>query len=397
MTAKLRGRVRINASGRNLTRFINRLHTDRIACFGQYCKKDIFRGTIYSRDLADVRKIADELEISLRYAEYRTAASIFSAYRKRIGFFIGIIAVLICTVYLSEVVVTIEINGNSTISEDVILAALSELDVKRGTFIRSIDFHRCENELRLRIDGLLAASMRRTGNRLVVDIREIVPKPEMLNERVPCDIVSCKDAVITSVTVWDGMLMHIIGNHVTEGTTLISGTVKNTSEQISLHHAQGCINGIYVDSAVFRCEYRPKRYAPTGITDTQRSIKLFSLDIPLYFGKNDFEEYDMQTEECPLTLFGKQLPISLITRKITEKKLSEIQYSEEEAEKILMEKIYLYENNFLTDVRIISRKIDVHRTETELAYNVSYCLEGNIGTQKEIFTQKSGGKNPTAD
>lgn len=393
MTGKIRGRIRINASGRNLSRFINRIHSDRIACFGQYCEKDVFRGEIFSRDLEKVRTIADELEISLKTAEFRTVSSVFSAYRKRFGFFIGIIAVLLGTLYFSSVVVTIEIHGNSVVSDDEILAVLSDLDVRRGTSIRSIDLHYCENELRLRIDDILAASMRHTGNRLVVDIREIVPKPEMLNERVPCDIVSCKDAVITSVSVFDGMLMHIIGDHVNEGTVLVSGTVKSSSEHISMHHANGSIKGIYVDLATFRCEYRPKRYVPTGRTKTINSLKLFSLDIPLSFDGDKFSTYETENVEKPLVIFGKKLPIALRTEKFIETSLSEIQLTDDEIEKKLIEKIYLYEKNFTDDVRIINRKIAVHRTETDVAYSVSYCLEGEIGIQKEIYAQKNGEKD----
>lgn len=52
----------------------------------------------------------------------------------------------------------------------------------------------------------------------------------------------------------------------------------------------------------------------------------------------------------------------------------------------LMEKIYLYEKNFLGDeTEIIERKITEEKTETSLTYVVTYKLEGDICTQQEVF------------
>ena len=385
MITKLRGRIRINACGRNISHFINKLHSERIVCLGQYCKKDVFHADIFKRDLKKVQNIADELNIELKTAEYKTAASEFSGYKKRVGFFIGIIAVLLCTLYFSQVIVTIEIQGNSAISDEVILSALSELDIKRGTFIRKLDLRLCEDKLRLMIDDVLSAHIRHTGNRIVVEVTEFDKKPEMLLKRVPCNIVSCKDAVITSVSVCDGQLMHIIGDHVTEGTVLISGMITDSKGHLTMHHALGGIKGIYVDSAVFRCEYSPERYEPTGKSKSKHYLKLFSLDIPLSVGDCKFSTYQKQTVEKPLSIFGMTLPIAVRTEEINEMKLSEVKYTDEELEKQLMEKIYLYEKNFLPDVRIISRKIKKNKSDTALTYQVSYCLEGEIGRQSDIF------------
>lgn len=51
-----------------------------------------------------------------------------------------------------------------------------------------------------------------------------------------------------------------------------------------------------------------------------------------------------------------------------------------------MEKIYLYEKNFLSeDITILDRTIETQKKDNSLVYNVTYNLEGDIGEQMEIL------------
>ena len=79
------------------------------------------------------------------------------------------------------------------------------------------------------------------------------------------------------------------------------------------------------------------------------------------------------------------LPVSIIENRLAETSLSEKEYTQEELEAELMEKIYLYEKNFLSDVRIIEREIVSEQNENSLTYTVTYTVEGDIGVQREIF------------
>ena len=106
----------------------------------------------------------------------------------------------------------------------------------------------------------------------------------------------------------------------------------------------------------------------------------------MFFGKNKYKNSDSETFENRVNLFGKELPIGFVKEKITEKKLAEEILTDEELSEKLMEKIYLYEKNFLgNETEIIERKITEEKTETSLTYVVTYKLEGDICTQQEVF------------
>lgn len=385
MYNQLRGCVKINAEGRNLYKFINKIHCGHIYCFRQYVRNGVFYAEIYRHDLKKVSRFAEDCGVELRFFECETISKKLIRYRKRIGLVLGIVLAAAASVYFSSIVVTIDIQGNSNVSDSVILAALGELDIKQGSYISDINFAWCEKELRLMVDGISWAGIRRTGNRVIVEVTEIVDKPDMVQERMPCNVIADKAAQITSTSVYDGQLMRIVGDYVMPGDMLISGVIEDSKGHITKHHAMGIITGIYEETVVFSEEYSSESYLPTGNTSDEKYLRLFNLKIPLFIGKNDYKTAIEDKTEHQLRLFGRELPISIVCERVTETELSIREYADAELEELIMEKIYLYEKNFLGSEKIMEREITSEKSESSLTYTVKYTLEGVIGEQREIF------------
>lgn len=386
MKNQLKGCVKINVEGRNLYKFINVLHESNIDCFAQYCRNNVFYAEIYRSNLKEIQSIAESLDMNLSSFEYDTISSIMIRHRKRFGLIIGVILLISISVYFSEIVMTIEIQGNSAVSDSDIMYALKELNIKQGTFIKDINFPYCENELMLMVDGISWAGMHITGNRIVVEVTEIVDKPEVINERIPCNIVSGKDAYITYTSVYDGQLMHKVGDYVPMGTLLINGVTKDETGHVNLHHSRGKIIGTYSETVTFEEDYTTEQYDNTGKSLTKKYLKLFNFKIPLTFKKNSYINYNSEENIKYFKVFGKELPIGIIKNKITEIELNEVTFSDEELSQRIMEKIYLYEKNFLSeDITILDRTIETQKKDNSLVYNVTYNLEGDIGEQMEIL------------
>lgn len=383
---KLRRRLRINAKGKALNRFINMIHDEGIDCRGQYCRGEVFCCDIFRRDMKKLSAAAKECGVELKAAEYSTVFRNIYLYRKRLGILFGIILLLVSALYFSQVVVTIDIQGNSTVSDEVILAALSELDIKAGTPICRINIPYCENKLRLMIDDIAWAGIRHTGSRIVVQVTEVEQVPEMLRDRVPCNIVASRDAEISSVTVRSGQLKHIVGDYVPKGTILISGVAETDTGRSYIYHAMGNIRGIYEEDISFSAPFHAEEVSPTGRSETQNTLKLFSLDIPLYFGRNDYTSSTSELTEKNAVVFGHELPLGIKQKTISETAVTEKEYTEEELTAKLMERLYLYENNFLgEDTTILSRKITTEKSDDTLTLSAAYRVEGNICEQRDIF------------
>lgn len=387
MRKQLLGRIKINAEGRELYHFINEIHSRKIGISGQYVKSGVLYGEVERTSLKQIRSLADELDVRLAEFELPTISKKLLSRRYRIGLFLGILIVLSAFLYLSNVIVTIEIQGSENVSESEILSALEELGIEEGTPFGQINYVLSENKLRLMVDGISWVGMHRTGNRLVVEITEVIPKPEMLIERLPCNVVAARDAEIVYTSVLDGQLMHIVGDYVFAGDMLINGVTSDATGHVTLHHAMGEIQGIYKETVNFEGQFTRVRKVPTGETGSRRILKLFGIKIPLSLGKPDFEYYASQEKSKPLSVLGKQLPISLEITEYQENSCIETTLSEEELRGELEEKIYLYEKNFLSDCEILERKITEKKDADTLTLTVEFKVKGDICTQKEILVK----------
>ena len=389
MKDQLRGCVKISAKGRQLYRFINMIHTGRICCFGQFCRQDVFYAEICRHDLPALKEMAEECGVELESSEVRTLSSSALKYRKRIGILIGLVLAIITVMYFSSVVVTIEIQGNYAVSDEDILAALDGLGIHEGASIRDIDLRYCANELRVRVEGISWAAIRHTGNRIVVEVTEVVPTPEIIPRNSACNIVSAKNAKITSVLVRDGFLMHKVGDYVHEGTLLVSGvSVSSSSGRTVLHHSMGKIIGEYQETVTFSGTFEPVQKIYTGRSDTRRSLRLFSMRIPLYIGRNKYSSYECSEQAEPLCIFGRELPVGIVRKKLRETELNSVKLSLNELDEELNRKIFFYEKNFIgEDTQIISRDIERTVTGEGMTYTVSYTLEGEIGVEKTLLAK----------
>lgn len=387
MKNQIRGSVKINAQGKHLYRFINKIHKENICCFEQYVKGGIFCAEIYRHDLKKIQEFADEYKIEIKSFEYDTISSEVIRRRGRIGIIIGLILVIASSMYFSGVIVTIEIQGNEKVSDSVILTALEQIGIETGASFRSINYVWSENQLRLMVNDIAWAGMHRTGHRLVVEVTELVEKPEMLNERMPCNIVASHSGYITYTSVFDGQLMKKVGDYVQAGDMVVSGVTSDSTGHTTLHHAMAEITGIYKDSVSFEGNFTKERLVFTGETDTRCRLKLFGINIPLYFGENKYEYKECESTEKPLVIGEKTIPISIRKNKYSELKRIENTLTEEELSAELMKKVYLYEQNFMSDCKIIEREVNQEKNEDTLTVTVNYKIEGNICEQKEIMVK----------
>ncbi len=385
MKGQLTGWCRVSAKGREVYSFINALRRKGVRSFGQYCKNQVFYCQVSRRDMEVLRETAQEYHIEITVREVEDFSAGLRRKTKRVGLIIGAFAVLFTSCYFSSVVVTIDIQGNSQVCQEDILAALEDIGIHRGTPFREIDFPQTENKLRLMVDGIARAGMHRTGHRLVVEVTEATPKPDMVLDRIPCNILASKEAEIVRTTVLDGMLMHKVGDYVFAGDLLISGVTTDDTGRTVLHHAMGTIIGKYKEEVSFECEYTLTESVPTGRKYESRVLHILSLDVPIFSGKSKFESAVCESREKPVNFFGAQLPMSLETQTYTEYAEKKVTLDREQAGERLMDKIYLYEKNFLPDTEILSRDIDEEEKENSLRYTVRYTLQGDICDMREIY------------
>ena len=349
------GVVRIAAQGKKGTAFFDALRAQHIRCFGQQIEKDTVQGVIYAKDCKKMRKLAEQYGMVVTETPCKTLQFFLWRHRLRFGIPIGMILASCFLIYCCNVVMLIEVQGNTTISDEKICAVLEECGVKRGSFMGTV----------------------------TETPEEVAP----LEKRVPCNIVSAYDAEITGVTVRSGQLLCAVKEPVQKGTLLVSGVQIDEEGNIRFRHAMADIEGIYQIEETFSCAYEQTIRTSSGREQTKTSLDFFTLELPLSKSQKPYAYGQTMTERTPLTIFGKSLPIAICQETNREYTETVLQFTPEEAKQDLEQQIQRYERNFLTDVEILEKQVTDTKKETALCSTVSYTLKGEIGISKEIFAK----------
>ncbi len=289
--------------------------------------------------------------------------------------------------YGSNLVMTIEVIGNESTTEDEILAVLEAHGICRGSWIPSIDFTQCEHALRSEVEELAWVGIRHTGNRIVVDVLESRTIPEMRQTRTPCNLVARYDAQIVSFSIYSGQVMRLVGDGVQEGELLVSGVVTDETGHVVVRHAAGSVIGIYTQQQTFTCNYVQDIRNATGDTMTREYLDLFTWHIPLDVSTEPYEESITTTSYSWFSLFGMELPIGIYRETMHEYQTHTLVFTLSEAKKNLAEQKKRYADNFLTEVEILDETTKLEENELGLCLTVTYTLQGEIASEEELYLQ----------
>ncbi|MDR0984750.1 MAG: sporulation protein YqfD [Ruminococcus sp.] len=380
---KLTGVITVSAYGTKIYKFINAVKDEGIACTNQNIHNDIFTGKIYAFNFKRVKQLAEIYGVTLSVTEKKGLALKVIKYRRRYGIIIGIVLAICLVFYYSNIALMLDVRGNSDVTEKQILQTLENMNIKKGKFIANMDLQTASQSLTYEIPQLSWCSIKQRGNRLIINVSETLPEVEILNENRVCNIVATTDAIITSVKVGAGQLKYIVGDGVHKGDVIVSGIVTGKFDDIRRVHALGTIRGIYEEEVNFTQNFNDRETVYEK-EYTRKSFDFLGLKIPLDIKMSE-KKADIEKTYSAYNIFGYELPIGIEYKHITPYKERELNYSAEEAEALLNEKIYNYEKNFFENTEIKNRIIEKKETENGISVTVSYVLEGEIGESKDVL------------
>lgn len=390
MLKNIRGIIDFKVSGENVYKFINGIRDKHIVCTSQQCREGCFYGQIYRRDEKKVEDIADETGVNIAFTDRHGFRFKAMRYRFRFGIILGIIITFGFVFYCSNIVVSIEVCGNNEITREQVISALADIGIYKGRFIPDINFHSCEQKLRLSIPDIAWTGIRHTGSRIVVDVTEVTAPPEMILDDVPCNIVSAKDAQLIYADVYAGHLMKKIGDGIKKGDIIISGTVEDEKGNILKKHAMGKVIGIYNEEITFTQPFEESGQVYTGSEVNKKYFYFFGYRIPLFFDDTEPETYDYSESVNNFVFLGREIPLGIVNTEYNPFTYDTVTYSEDEADKILEQKTSLHEKSFYDSkgIKVLDREIEKNIKKDCMEYKIIYRLEGNIGTDYEIYVDR---------
>ncbi len=379
--------VYFRARGNRLNDFVNAVRRSDIRCYCQRYMYEEYTGQIYYSDLYKMNILAGEYNTELIIEGYAGKAYRVIRYKKRYGFFIGILVMFLFVGYITNTVVKIEINGNTSITQEQILEVLAESGLEKGTFIPSVNLEKCENVLKLKNKNIGWSSIRRSGCRIVVDIHEIGDTPSTVKNNIPCNIVATRDALIVSVLTQNGVCHVQRGDAVSKGDVIISGILSGATDTYKIVRAQGTAIGEYYEKQNFT-QYLTGKEKVYYSEVRKNYFEFFGFKIPLFLGSIETTDSDYSEDTTYLSVMGSELPIGLTNVDYKYFRWDQAEYDIDQAAQKMDQQIEMFEKNFYSDCDIAGKNITKNKFDDRLEYEVEYIIHGNIATEGNLFAEK---------
>ena len=254
MFRTLRGIIKLEISGSGYEKLLNDMSENSIPCFNTKIEKEFLYIEIYKKHLKKVDNICKKNNLRLNAVSYKGIIFKMLKYNKRYGVIIGIILFLIISFFLSNIVIKIDINGNNNVSDEQIFDFLKRNNIDYWSFIPEIDMENMGRKLYVEFDEISWATVRNSGNVLIIDIREGTNKPDMVPINQKCNVISDKNAQIVKIKVYSGTPAVSEGDGVKKGDVLISGIVTDKFGKSATVRAEGEITARYTEEV---CFYQP--------------------------------------------------------------------------------------------------------------------------------------------
>jgi similar to stage IV sporulation protein len=309
----------------------------------------------------------------------------------------GFLSFFLILYSLSLFIWDIEFDGNRMYTYDTLLKYCESEQIHYGMNKSKIDCDGLEESLRTAFPEITWVSARVSGTRLLVKIKENEVLSEIpVKDETPCDIVAEKDGVITSMIVRSGVPMAAVGDTVTKGQVLVSGTlpiIGDSEEIVSTHY-------VHSDADIrARTEYDYTRQIPlyrkidveTGKVRKGRYVKVFDYSFLLMRPRPDGTSWKRTMEEEQLHLFENfYLPIYI--GKITGKEYISYErpYKDEEKKELADKVNKDYEKKLLEKgVQILENHVKILDNESLCQIAIDFVTDETVGRQEALEMQRT--------
>lgn len=121
----------------------------------------------------------------------------------------------------------IDIEGNDTVSSARLMRALEECGVGYGTFWPAMSSDRVKDDILTQMPDIAWLSVNIRSSCAHIVVHERVDKPEIVNEKSPCDIVAAKGGVIKKLSVLEGEAAVTVGDTVAKDDVLVGAVMSS--------------------------------------------------------------------------------------------------------------------------------------------------------------------------
>jgi len=386
----IKGYVVIRLSGYAPERFFNLCSRHQIVLWGIKSSGMDYEMCVSIGGFRRLRPLVRKTRTKVVILERHGLPFVLFRYRHRKLFAVGAISGLVLLYLLSLFIWNIHVEGNLSLSDQVILDYLEEEQIVHGMAKKDVHGEQIEEKLREHFPEITWTSAEVKGTRLIIHIQEnedvvleTIPKDE------PADLVAADSGMIVSMIVRSGTPKVFVGMEVKKGDLLVSSRVEilNDAGQVSNRyyvHADADIliqkKETYRNS--FSMQYEKKVY--TGRKKTSLFLMLGNRRLDFGLPGQKFEQADNITSEIPLKITENfYLPLVFGKNMAQEYLPAQAIYSKEEATMRAKEELSLYfEKLSAKGLQIMENNVKIDTNEEQCTAFGDYIVEKPAGQER---------------
>lgn len=398
----LKGYLRIRVRGFSPERFMNLCSNREIILWGIVKDGDTYEMNISLSSFYKLRPIVKKTGTKVVILERYGLPFLMPQLLKRKIFFVGLFLAVFFWIGSSYFIWDIRLVGNYQITQDMFDSFLKESNIRVGMLKNKLNIEVLEKDIRKVFPQVTWTSAKLSGTKLEISIKEndapIIT--ESVKDTEGKDLVAEYDGVIVSMIVRNGVPKVKVGDTIEKGTVLVEGSVPIYNEDttireysyvqadadIVLEHTQN-----YQEKIPF--DFVKKEY--TGRIKKKYYLKFGDKRYGMPENK-PFLIYDSVIKEsCPLVFEKLGIPFFIGTCTHREYQNVEYEYTLEQAETLLNEKL----NTFLTTleekgVQIMKKNVKIDTNGGMWVIDGSFLVREKVG--KNVAIIKEDTTNPDA-
>ena len=387
----LKGYVVVHLSGYSPERFLNLCCHHKIVLWGLRSTGTEYEMCMSIAAFRKVRPLVRKTQTKVVILERHGLPFLLWKYRRRKLFAAGAFFCIVLLYVMSLFIWNIHIEGNESLSTQVVLSYLKEEGITHGMLKRQIHGEELEKKLREHFTEVTWTSAEVKGTRLIVHMKENEDASfSLVDEKEPADLVAAKSGQIISMIVRAGTPVVHEGDQVQAGDLLVKSQVEVMNDegmvaQTHLVHADAYVKIQYRQSyeASFPMDYVKKEY--TGRRKRALYLILGNRRITVGVTKVDYEYQDLLTSEVPLRITENfYLPVTVGIRTIKEYIPREAIYTEQEAKQRAEQELQL----FFEKIKIKGLQIIENGVKIEVNGQVCTARGSLLVEEEAVRTQK---------
>lgn len=380
-----KGYVKITVDGYFIERFINLCINKNIYLWDiKKMGENRLSAKVFSEDFKKLRIPAKKTKSKVTIVKKSGLKFYFFRYRKRKLALIGVAFIILSFTYFSGHIIGIDINGNESVSSEIIMESLKDFGISYFVPVKNIDKRLVQNKIMNRFDEFSWVGVNVRGPRVYIEIKERLKTKEGISKNTPCDLVANKSGIIEELDVREGQSLVKKKEFVEKGDLLVSGMIDSKVDGIRYVHSFGEIYAITreEEEKIYNLEYVER--VLTGNSEVKYNVVILGKKIKLYFnGKPAFRIFEKKTDNLN---FLKTKNFYVEKNTFNEQNLKKIKLTEKDAyERGKIELTEKIKSRISKDAEILSidSEYEVINKNT-ISVKVVFELRENIAEERLI-------------